>query len=85
MRIKFPKISWYTKYFDETKYMNFLIKDRELLEAYNMMWERVSKLIKTRFESEPLYNEEYLKTNTKSYDGKIFMKKKKNEYIVFVY
>ena len=30
-----PKMSAYRKYFDETKYMYFLIKDDKLLEKYN--------------------------------------------------
>ena len=28
-------MSGYAKYFEETKHMKFLIKNRELLEAYN--------------------------------------------------
>ena len=31
----FTKMSAYRKYFDETKYMYFLIKDDKLLEKYN--------------------------------------------------
>lgn len=35
------------------------------------MGNKVSKLIKTGFDSEPVYNEHYLKSKTKSYEGKI--------------
>ena len=31
--------------FDETKYMSFLIKDGELLEKYNKIWEKVKNRI----------------------------------------
>ena len=36
-----PKMSAYRRDFDETKYMSFLIKDDELLEKYNEIWEKV--------------------------------------------
>ena len=32
-------------YSDETKYMSFWIKDDELLQNYNEIWERVSESI----------------------------------------
>ena len=51
-------MSAYRKYFDETQYISsFLIKDDELLEK--------------EFDSEPVYNEKYLKAKIKSYNGKI--------------
>ena len=48
-----------------------MIKDNKLLEKYNEIWNKVSNTIKKLFDSEPLYNEKYLKTKVKSYDGKI--------------
>ena len=44
--------------FDETKYV-FLIKNDELLEKYDKIWEKVSNIIKNEFNSEPVYK--YLK------------------------
>ena len=41
--------------------MSFLIKD-ELLEKYNEIWEEVKNIIKKEFDSEPVYNEKYLKS-----------------------
>lgn len=46
------------------------IKDEELLETYNKIWDRVSNLMKKGFDSETLYNEKYLKTKLKSYNSK---------------
>ena len=46
--------------------MSFLIKDDELLEKYNGIWEKVKNSIKKEFDSEPLYNEKYLKAKIKS-------------------
>ena len=34
------------KDFDEIKYMSFLIKDDELLEKYNEIWEKVKDSLK---------------------------------------
>ena len=55
----------------ETKYMPFLLKDDELLEKYNEIWENVKNSIKKEFDSEPVYNQKYLKAKIKSYNGKI--------------
>ena len=57
--------------FDETKYMSFLIKDHELLEKYNEIWEKVKTGIKKELDNESAYNETYLKAKIKSYNGKI--------------
>ena len=64
-------MSAYRRDFDQTKYMSFLIKNDELLEKYNEFWDEVKDSIKKGFDSEPLYNEKYLKTKTKSCEGKI--------------
>ena len=36
-----PKMSAYRRDCDETNYMSFFIKDDELLEKYNEIWEKV--------------------------------------------
>ena len=50
--------------------MNFLIKDDWLLEKYNGLWDKVSNSMNKGFDSEPVYNEKYLKTKIKFYEGK---------------
>ena len=47
--------------------MSFLIKD----EKYNEIAEKVYNSIKKELESEPAYNEKYLKTEIEPYQGKI--------------
>ena len=37
----------------------------------NKIWNKVSNIIKKRFDSEPVYSEMYLKTKIKSYEAKI--------------
>ena len=47
------------------------ISDKEFLKKYNQIWKRVQKLLKTEFDSEPVYgdNDKYIKTNIKIYAG----------------
>ena len=69
--IFFPKMSANRRYFNETKYMPFLIKDDELLKKYNEIWEKVKNSINKEFISKPVYSEKYLKAKMKSCNGKI--------------
>ena len=66
------KISSYVKSRDgQTKWMYCLIKDDELLEKYNTIWDKVSADLKKEFDSEPLYNKEFLKTKIKSHGNEV--------------
>ena len=70
----------YRKDSDETKYkyVSFYIKDEQLIEKYNEVWEKVKNSLKKVFDIEPVYNEKYLKSKIKSYN-------KKPTHIVFPY
>ena len=46
---------------DETEYMSFLMKDKEFLEKYDEIWEKVSNIIEINFNSELTHNKNYLK------------------------
>ena len=65
-----PKMTTYRKYFDEIKYVSFLIKDDKLLEKYNEIWDKVSYTIPKEFGSNLLYNKRNLRDKIKSYKGK---------------
>ena len=65
------KMITYRRDFDETKYMSFLIKGDELLQKYNEIMVKVKNSIKVEFDNEPVYNEKYLKSKIKPYNGKI--------------
>ena len=51
--------------------MFFKANDKQLLKDYNKIWEKVEKLLQTKFESKPVYNDDdkYIKTNIKIYAG----------------
>ena len=63
-----PKMNAYSRDFDETKYMYFLIKDKELLEKYNEIWDKNNNITKKEFDRDPVYDDKYLKTKTESYE-----------------
>ena len=48
-----------------------MIKDDILLEKYNTIWDKVSADIKKEFDSEPVYNKNYLKTKIKSHGDEV--------------
>ena len=47
--------------------MYFLIEDDKLSEKYNTIWDKVSVDIEKKFDSEPVYKKEILKTKRKSH------------------
>ena len=47
----------YVKSYDgQTKWIYYLIKDGNLLEKYNIVWDKISTDIKKEFDREPVYN-----------------------------
>ena len=51
--------------------MYFLIEDDNLLEKYNTNWYKVIADMKKEFDSEPIYNKNYLKTNIKCHGDEV--------------
>ena len=49
----------------------FLIEDDDLLEKCNTFWDKLSADIKKEFDSEPVYNKEFLTTKIKSHGDEI--------------
>ena len=64
-----PKTSACVKRYDgHFKLMYFLIEDYDLFEKYNTAWDKFSADIRKEYNSEPVYNKNYLKTKIKSHD-----------------
>lgn len=59
------KMSGHVKCFDEAKYKSFSIKDKQLLEAHNKTWDKISNAMKNEFDSEPVSNKNILKLKNK--------------------
>ena len=51
--------------------MYFLIEDSDLLEKYSTIWDKVSADIKKEFDSEIVYNKNYLKTEIKFHRAEV--------------
>ena len=45
--------------------MNRLVKDEKFLKKYLKIWNKIKNLIKTELNSEPMYNDKYIKTKIK--------------------
>ena len=62
----------YIKYFvNGGKTMSFLIKDDEVQEKYDEIWDVIKNKLSIEFHSEPVYNKKYLKDEIRELDGKI--------------
>ena len=71
--IKLPQMNAYAKYYDRSsKYMNILVNDKKIIEKYNKIWNKINSLFKLEFNTEPVYNDNYIKTKIKLYNDKVY-------------
>ena len=67
-----PQMSGYIKYFENGgKNMSFLIKDDEVWEKYEQIWDVIKNKLGIKFHSEPVYEYRYLKAKVREFDGVI--------------
>ena len=67
-----PQMSGYIKYFEnDGKNMSFLIKDNEVWNKYDKIWEVIKDKLGINFYSEPVYEYKYLKAKVREFDGMI--------------
>ena len=70
--IKLPEMTGYIKYFENGgKNMSFLVKDDDVSDEYNEIWEKIKKKINIKFESMSIYDEKYIKAKVKQFNGMI--------------
>ena len=70
--IIFPQMSGYVKYFDDGgKNMSFKIEDESVFLEYNEIWNKIKKTLNTRFHSQPIYDDKYIKTKVKTFSSVI--------------
>ena len=46
-----------------------MVRDDNVLDKYNEIWDVIKKKLKIKFLSMPVYDEKYLKTKVREYDG----------------
>ena len=51
--LRLPQMTGYFKKFNKNATMSFRVNNKQLLENYNKIWEKIKKLIETNFESKP--------------------------------
>ena len=64
----------YVKCFGSNNPMSFKVShNNKLLKKYNEIWKKVTSLMKTKFDSEPVYghDDKYIKTKIKLYTDKV--------------
>ena len=67
-----PQMSGYIKYFESGgKNMSFFIKDDEVWEEFDIIWDIIKKKLGIKFHSEPVYEYKYLKAKVRELDGVI--------------
>ena len=48
-----------------------MVEDKQLLESYKKIWEKIKKLMGIDFESKAIYNDKYKNTKIKTYKDSI--------------
>ena len=51
--------------------MSFLIKNSEIWEKYEDIWNVIKNKLSIKFHSQPIYENKYLKTKVREFDGSI--------------
>ena len=55
-----------------SKYKNLLVNDKEILEKYNKIQNKIKSLFKKEFDNEPVCNDKYIKTKIKIYNDGVY-------------
>ena len=67
-----PQMNGYIKYFENGgKNMSFLIKNNEVWEKYEDIWNVIKNKLNIKFHSQPIYENKYLKTKVREFDVNI--------------
>ena len=63
----------YAKYFDKNnKYINLLVNDKKILKKYLEIWNKIKSFIEKEFDSEPVYNDKYIKSKIIIYNNLVY-------------
>ena len=67
-----PQMNGYIKYFDNGgKNMSFLIKNSEVWEKYEKIWDVIKNKLNIKFHSQPIYENKYLKVKVREFNGNV--------------
>ena len=51
--------------------MPFMVKNDDVLDKYNEIWDKVKEALNTKLHSMPVYNEKYIKAKVREFNGVI--------------
>ena len=51
--------------------MSFVIKDDDVLDKYNEIWDKIKETLNIKFHSMPVYDEKYIKAKVREFNGAI--------------
>ena len=61
---------WNIKRFENGgKNMSFIIKDDDVLDKYNEIWDKIKNTLNIKFHSIPVYDEQYIKAKVREFNG----------------
>ena len=64
-----PQKSGYIKYFENGgKKRSFMVKDDNVLDKYNNIWDKIKEKLNIKFHSIPVYDKTYIKTKVREFD-----------------
>ena len=67
-----PQMRGYIKYFENgSKNMSLFIKDDEMWDKYDNIWDVIKNKLNIKFHSEPVYEYKYLKAKVRQFNGVI--------------
>ena len=67
-----PQMIGYIKYFENRgKNMSFIIKDDDVLNKCNEIWDKIKETLSIKFHSMPVYDEKYIKAKVREFNGVI--------------
>ena len=70
--IVLPQMSGYIKYFENgRKNMSFKIEDEDVYLKYSEIWNTIKSILKLKLQSQPIYDEKYIKTKVKAFNSMI--------------
>ena len=65
-------MSGYIKYFDDDgKNMSFKIEDESVYLKYIEIWNKIKKSLNSKFYSQPIYDDKYIKSKVKTFTSMI--------------
>ena len=66
------QMSRYIKYFEKgRKNMSFMVKNDDVLDKYNKIWDKIKGKLNMKFHNMPVYDEKYIKAKVREFNGVI--------------